>query len=506
MHAGVSVAGRDAVPDRRRRPRPADAQGRPPSSPTARSRGAPVRRRCADHTIPTITAAAEAAGRPAPRVIAALPVCVTDDASAARERAAKVFAVYGQLPSYRAMLDREGAAGAGRLAIVGDGRRGRRPRSRALADIGVTDFAAVEFGGDPDEVEATRAALVATLPGPTRRRVAGGVASACAISVGLLGRHRRRPHRRGVPTATARSRPAPSTRADRPRPAVPTRADWSHVSRPRPGPDVGVGVRARSHVPLDHADPGGRAGLGRASPARARADDDRRPLVLDPGGPGALRLELALVPRRRSAAGEPLDHFYPVGWDPRGVGRSIPPIDAARSTCSTCRTPTTASPAPGAARPTSARPTPPSTSSRSAWRSASNASTTSATATAPPSARSTRWPTPTASGGSCSTAPSTRRPAIPHGPLRRRRAGLRRRRARRRSSPASTSCATRPPRCAAGPHSAALVDDLERRSATCRRPTSPASPPSWSASTSTTLIDVITYDPYTCGLARRCPA
>ena len=73
----------------------------------------------AEHTIPTINAAAEAAGRPAPRVIAALPVCVTADVAGARERAAKIFAVYGQLPSYRAMLDREGAAGPADIAIVG---------------------------------------------------------------------------------------------------------------------------------------------------------------------------------------------------------------------------------------------------------------------------------------------------------------------------------------------------------------------------------------------------
>ena len=47
----------DAVPDRRRRPRPADAEGRPPSSPTGRSPGAPVRRpwpstRCRRSTPP----------------------------------------------------------------------------------------------------------------------------------------------------------------------------------------------------------------------------------------------------------------------------------------------------------------------------------------------------------------------------------------------------------------------------------------------------------------------
>ena len=117
-----------------------------------------------DHTVPTINAAAEAAGRPAPRVIAALPVCVTDDVEGALARAAKVFAVYGQLPSYRAMLDREGAAGAADIAIVGAAAEVTE-RVAALADVGVTDFAAVEFGGNPDEVAATRAALVDTLRG-----------------------------------------------------------------------------------------------------------------------------------------------------------------------------------------------------------------------------------------------------------------------------------------------------------------------------------------------------
>ena len=65
----------------------------------------------ANHTIPTLKAAADKVGRDAPRVIAALPVCVTNDREAALQRAAQVFVVYGQLPSYRAMLDKEGAAG-----------------------------------------------------------------------------------------------------------------------------------------------------------------------------------------------------------------------------------------------------------------------------------------------------------------------------------------------------------------------------------------------------------
>jgi 5,10-methylenetetrahydromethanopterin reductase len=112
------------------------------------------------HTIPTLTAAAEAAGRPAPRVIAALPVCVTTDVDGARERASKIFAIYGQLPSYRAMLDREGVAGPADIAIVGPAGEVTE-RIAALADIGVTDFAAVEFAADPDEGAATRAAIIA---------------------------------------------------------------------------------------------------------------------------------------------------------------------------------------------------------------------------------------------------------------------------------------------------------------------------------------------------------
>jgi 5,10-methylenetetrahydromethanopterin reductase len=110
------------------------------------------------HIIPTITTAAERAGRPAPRIVAALPVCVTSDIASAHERAAKVFAVYGQLPSYRAMLDKEGAAGPADIAIVGSAAE-VADRINEVADVGVTDFAAVEFGGDADEVEATRAVL-----------------------------------------------------------------------------------------------------------------------------------------------------------------------------------------------------------------------------------------------------------------------------------------------------------------------------------------------------------
>jgi len=111
----------------------------------------------ADHVIPTITAAAQAAGRPAPMIGAGFPVCVTDDVDAARANAAQTFAIYGTLPSYRAMLDREGAEGPGDVAIVGD-EDAVAAQIAALGDLGVTDLVASIFGSK-DERDRTYAFL-----------------------------------------------------------------------------------------------------------------------------------------------------------------------------------------------------------------------------------------------------------------------------------------------------------------------------------------------------------
>jgi 5,10-methylenetetrahydromethanopterin reductase len=109
----------------------------------------------ASHTVPTVTGAATAAGRPAPRVAAGVPVCVTSDVSNARERAARVFAMYGRLPSYRAMLDAEGLDGPADLAVIGD-EAAVTAGLRRFADAGVTELAASEFGGSADERRRTR--------------------------------------------------------------------------------------------------------------------------------------------------------------------------------------------------------------------------------------------------------------------------------------------------------------------------------------------------------------
>jgi 5,10-methylenetetrahydromethanopterin reductase len=110
-----------------------------------------------DYVVPSITSAAAAAGRPGPRVVCILPVCVTDDVPAARARAEKVLAIYGQLPSYRAMLDREGAAGPGDVAIAGD-EDAVTTQITALAEAGVTDFIGLEYARG-DEQRRTRELL-----------------------------------------------------------------------------------------------------------------------------------------------------------------------------------------------------------------------------------------------------------------------------------------------------------------------------------------------------------
>jgi alkanesulfonate monooxygenase SsuD/methylene tetrahydromethanopterin reductase-like flavin-dependent oxidoreductase (luciferase family) len=104
-----------------------------------------------NHIGPKLRAASEAAGRTAPRIIAGFPTVVTDDPDAVRERVGKSLSMYGTLPSYRAMLDREGAEGPADIALVGDEKALDRELDR-LRDIGVTDFNAaimpLEDGAD----------------------------------------------------------------------------------------------------------------------------------------------------------------------------------------------------------------------------------------------------------------------------------------------------------------------------------------------------------------------
>lgn len=93
----------------------------------------------AAHIIPKLQEGAAAAGRRDPRVVGGFPVILTNRPDAAREKIAQGLTIYGQLPSYRAMLDREGVAGPANIAIAGD-ENALRGEIRRLEDIGVTDF------------------------------------------------------------------------------------------------------------------------------------------------------------------------------------------------------------------------------------------------------------------------------------------------------------------------------------------------------------------------------
>jgi F420-dependent oxidoreductase-like protein len=111
-----------------------------------------------DHIVPTLADAAAEAGRPLPRVVASVPVSVTDRPDEVRASIAEILVGYDTLPSYRSILDREGATRAGDVAVIGSEDE-VRAGLQAFADAGATDFGAVEFGLSGEEFAATRALL-----------------------------------------------------------------------------------------------------------------------------------------------------------------------------------------------------------------------------------------------------------------------------------------------------------------------------------------------------------
>ena len=107
-----------------------------------------------EHVVPRITTAAKEAGAPAPRVIAGVPMAITDDRDKALAVAAEVFAIYGQLPAYQNMLDRSGAKDPVEMILTGSAGVVRDEVKR-LEDIGVTDLCAFAFQADNTALERT---------------------------------------------------------------------------------------------------------------------------------------------------------------------------------------------------------------------------------------------------------------------------------------------------------------------------------------------------------------
>jgi F420-dependent oxidoreductase-like protein len=112
--------------------------------------------------VPTIQAAAAAAGRPEPRVIAAVPVHVSDDAEAARAFAHEQLAFYGTIPSYQKVLAREGVDDAAQIAAVGSEKQVLAAVRRYL-DAGATDVVLSPLDrsdtADPSAIWRSAAAL-----------------------------------------------------------------------------------------------------------------------------------------------------------------------------------------------------------------------------------------------------------------------------------------------------------------------------------------------------------
>lgn len=100
------------------------------------------------HIVPTLHAAASAAGRPTPRVVTILPIALTDDPAAARDALARMWSWYGTLPAFQAMFDREDVGGPADVALIGDEATLDAGLAR-LEAAGVTDYVANLIHADP---------------------------------------------------------------------------------------------------------------------------------------------------------------------------------------------------------------------------------------------------------------------------------------------------------------------------------------------------------------------
>jgi F420-dependent oxidoreductase-like protein len=123
-------------------------------------------RAIAEHVVPRISRAAADAGKPAPRIVACVPVavCSNDEVDAARAWTTRVFGQAGFSPNYQRLLARGDAADEGDMLAAGD-EAAVLDRLRAFRDAGVTDLAArvVPLGADRESRLASRTRTLALL-------------------------------------------------------------------------------------------------------------------------------------------------------------------------------------------------------------------------------------------------------------------------------------------------------------------------------------------------------
>jgi F420-dependent oxidoreductase-like protein len=127
-------------------------------------------RAVAEHVVPRVTKAAAEAGRPAPRIVAGVPValCPNDEVDAARAWANEVLGHAEYSPNYQRLLEHGDATDVGDVAAVGD-EAAVVARLRSFRDAGVTDLGVRVLPLGPD-----RDARIAS-----RRRTEAFVASLC---------------------------------------------------------------------------------------------------------------------------------------------------------------------------------------------------------------------------------------------------------------------------------------------------------------------------------------
>jgi F420-dependent oxidoreductase-like protein len=103
------------------------------------------------HIAPRLTAAADAAGRPAPRIVAGVPValCAPSEVDDARAYASEVLGHAELSPNYLRLLEHGDADDVGDTMAAGD-ESAVRARLRRYRDAGVTDLAArvIPLGAD----------------------------------------------------------------------------------------------------------------------------------------------------------------------------------------------------------------------------------------------------------------------------------------------------------------------------------------------------------------------
>jgi len=104
------------------------------------------------HVLPRLSAAAEAAGRFTPRVIAGLPVTVCDDIAKGKELAEQKFGMYRHIPNYARMLELGESGSPSEVAIIGNEEQVAE-RLASYEDSGVTDLAAMTFAVGDDVSE-----------------------------------------------------------------------------------------------------------------------------------------------------------------------------------------------------------------------------------------------------------------------------------------------------------------------------------------------------------------